>query len=345
MSEPDLVNGQPSKFKYEEGGAALDGSIISHILARQDDYIVFYSEDGAICWEHRDIPSQLYAGLEEHERINAKIPSFLFQIHGKDLKPILATSLANAFRSQSKEEKEIVKCFKPAWDFINKIEETEILYAGSDYYVYVNEKELIDIKSRNSNQDLDKAKIKALEYSAIAKHSLNKKQREKANRLIANDIPKYLESKDEASFSISKTFIDQAAIDSAKINYIQVSLCCSVVFSLLLLLFYYNYSGNSQNLKDISLGCFAGVLGALVSILQRSKDLKPEPFSSIGLFAFGGITRSLLGVIFGGLVVIATKANIALGLAADSSFAIFILAFTSGINERFVPELLEKNLK
>lgn len=345
MNKPELVNGQASKFEYEEGGKALDGSVISHILARQDNYIIFYCSDGAICWEHRDIPEELYHGLEEYEKINSKIPSFLFQIHGKELKPVLSTSLVAAFRSQSKDPNEIRKCFKPAWDFINKKEDTDILYAGTDYYVCINEKGLIDIKYRESKQVLDRAKIEALRYSSSAKHSLNKKQREKANRLIANDIPKYIKEPVENSFASSKAYIDQTIIDNAKINYIQMSLLCSMAFSIGLLLFYCFYTGQNENLKDISLGSLAGVLGALVSILQRNDELKPEPFSSVGLFAFQGVTRSLLGVIFGALVVIATKANIALGLASDSVFAIFILAFMAGINERFVPDLLEKNLK
>lgn len=345
MNSPELVNGQPSKFLYQEGCKALDGSVISHILARQEDYIVFICEDGAICWEHRDIPEHLYRGLEEYEKINAKIPSFLIQIHGKELKPILSTSLVAAFRSQSKDPNDIVDCFKPAWDFISEKEEINILYAGADYYIHVNSHKLIDIKSKESNADLDRAKIEALKLSSIAKHSLNEKQREKANRLIANDIPKFFENPTPKSFLSSKSFVDQATIDNAKINYIQMSLLFSVIFSVGLLSFYYFYSGTSLNLKDIALGSFAGVVGALVSILQRSNSLKPEPFSSVGLFAFEGVTRSILGVIFGALVVIATKANIALGLAGDSTFAIFILAFMAGINERFVPDLLEKNLK
>jgi len=256
----------------------------------------------------------------------------------------LGTSLVACFRSQETSSKSAVVCFKPVWEYINKLEDRDILHTGDGYYIYVNDSNVVEIVSSEQIENLDKAKIESLHYSLLAKHSLDKKQRDKANRLISSEASEFINDPSDECFIKSKSYIEQSSSDNAKISYIQISLGFSLILSVLLLFFYYNFVGSSTVLNEISLGAMGGVIGALVSILQRNRELKPEPFSSVSLLAFQGITRSLLGVIFGSLIVIAAKANIALGLASNSHYAIFIIAFVSGINERFVPDLLEKNI-
>jgi len=200
-----LVNGQPSKFNYNEGDKALDGSEIAHIIGRQEDYIVFVCSDGALCWEHRDIPDWAYAGIEEYERFNSKIPTFLWQIHKKDIKPLLGTSLVACFRSQETSSKSAVVCFKPVWEYINKLEDRDILHTGDGYYIYVNDSNVVEIVSSEQIENLDKAKIESLHYSLLAKHSLDKKQRDKANRLISSEASEFINDPSDECFIKSKS--------------------------------------------------------------------------------------------------------------------------------------------
>ena len=295
----DLKNEEKSKLLYKEGESCNDGSKISHIIGREADYIVFISDDGAMCWEHRDIDDLARVALSEYEKVNAKIPSYLGQIHKNDIRPLLATALLAGFRDSNKTSESVEQCFKEVWSLINKVESRKILYASDSFYIYTNSEDLIEFASIAPNPQLGKVKSEALHYSLQAKHVLKGDKLDKANRIIASEVSEYLSNPNDNSFTKSKNFIEQSSSDSAKIYYIISSIIFSIV-TLFILLMAYNFSSATSLIQPLSLGAVGGVVGALVSILQRSKTLSPEPFSSNKVLAFQGIIRGLLGVVFGG---------------------------------------------
>jgi hypothetical protein len=87
-------------------------------------------------------------------------------------------------------------------------------------------------------------------------------------------------------------------------------------------------------------GAVAGVVGAMTSVLFRSRRLHVEPYAGQLYLALQAGARILVGAVFGTFVVIASKANLALGVLASSSSALVVVAFVAGFAERFVPELL-----
>jgi hypothetical protein len=90
----------------------------------------------------------------------------------------------------------------------------------------------------------------------------------------------------------------------------------------------------------VPVGVAGGVAGSSVSIVQRARSLESDPLDSAVLLGLHGLTRVILGGIFGALLVAAIKANIILGHFSDSGWATFGLAAGAGFTERWVPELL-----
>jgi hypothetical protein len=344
LTSSNKKNGQPSKWEYKEGDKSLDGSVISHIVGREEDFIVFICEDGACCWEHREIPDWAYVGIDQYEKLNAKIPTFLGQIHKADIKALMGTSLLSAFRSRDHNKEDVIACFADAWEKVNEYERRNVLLAGDGFYLYEDENQLIKIQMSKPDQLLDRAFFEAFHLSQQAAHSLKDKRLSQANSLICNDFSNYKELDNKDIFSKSKSYITTQSQEVVRIKYLLISIAVACVACILLFIGFLCASTSNDIVKTVILCSLAGIVGATVSILQRSSDVKPEPFSSGGLLAFQGATRVFLGVVFGALVPICAKANIALGLANDNLFALFIVAFFSGINERFVPDLIKKNI-
>ena len=87
----------------------------------------------------------------------------------------------------------------------------------------------------------------------------------------------------------------------------------------------------------------AGVAGAWTSVLQRVNQLVlTNSLESSAMHAAQGISRILLGAVFGFVTVAAINANLLLGLAATSTWAIGVFGYLAGFSERFVPEFLNK---
>ncbi|GAB2197725.1 hypothetical protein [Sessilibacter sp. MAH4] len=344
MKDGCLKNEQRSKWEYKEGDLSLDDSKISKILGREDDFIVFISDDNCIVWEHREIPEWAYVGIDEYEKINSKIPTFLGQIHKEEIKALMAACLLSVFRSKKHDEIDIKNCFDSAWSFIKEIDKRKIIHAGTDYYLYENNERLLSICSKQKNINLDKAYLEALYLSQQAKYSLKFEQLSCANDLISRDLARFDASESDISFNKSRSYIEKQIQESARVRYLIISMASALVICIITILAYYNISNISEMVRQMLLCSIAGITGAVVSILQRNEEIRPEPFSSNLLFVFQGITRILLGVIFGSMVAICAKANIALGLASDNIYAIFVIAFLAGINERFIPDLIRKNI-
>lgn len=344
MTSSITKNGQPSKLGYKQGDKSLDGSVISHIIGREDDFIVFVCDDGACSWEHREIPDWAYVGIDQYEKLNAKIPTFLGKIHTEDIKALMGTSLLSAFRSRVHEKETVIACFKDAWTKVNEFEGRNVLLAGEGFYLYEDSNQFIKIQMSKPDQQLDKAFFEAFHLSQQAAHSLKKEKLTQANSLICNDFSNYKELGSKDIFCKSKSYIDTQSQEIIRINYLFISISVAFVACVLFFIGFLCTSISNEMLKTVILCSLAGIIGATVSILQRSSDVKPEPFSSGGLLAFQGATRVFLGIVFGALVPICAKANIALGLADDNLFALFIVAFFSGINERFIPDLIKKNI-
>jgi hypothetical protein len=108
---------------------------------------------------------------------------------------------------------------------------------------------------------------------------------------------------------------------------------------------WHGYFGDHS--ADINVGVFAGLigtLGAFASVLQRIGTFEFNSYHSRWFYLISGTARAVLGYVFGLVLYFLVKADILFSVAKTNVWYILVLAFLAGINERFVPELIEKTV-
>ncbi len=94
--------------------------------------------------------------------------------------------------------------------------------------------------------------------------------------------------------------------------------------------------------RDFAVAGVLGAIGALVSVMQRFRNIQIERYSSALYTAIAGMSRSLLGAIFGGLLILLNRADLILSMANSRPFLLPAAAFIAGLAERLIPDLLQR---
>ncbi|MEO3866338.1 hypothetical protein [Rheinheimera fenheensis] len=343
MSCLELKNGQPSKLKYSEGDKSLDGSTIERIIGREQDFIIFLCDDGQLSWEHRDVPEWAYIGLEQYQKLGRELHTLQGRIHKKQILSFMAEALLTVFRSRKHEPEIITSYFNSAWEFIDSIKSRKLLFAGSNFYIFQDNSQVL-LENPMNDQNVQKLFIDASLLSQRARDNLPEEAARNANVVIANSFVDVDCNTDIDLLIKARNLIESQIDEKARIEYITKSVFTSLIGVALLTSIHYFTDSIYQDIKDIILCSISGVMGAFVSTLERGKTIKVDSNATNETLIIQGMTRVILGIIFGALVPICASANIALGLASDNFHAIFVVSFLAGLNERFIPDLMKKNI-
>ena len=139
-----------------------------------------------------------------------------------------------------------------------------------------------------------------------------------------------------------RLFVRKKAKERARLSYVLASLATTTVLALVVVTIYFYFRIPASNLRLVILGGCFGAVGATISVLQRSPSLELDPWVSRRYHALQGVTRIVLGFIFGGIFVIGSKANFVLGVIRNNPYPLLILCIVAGFSERLIPELLSK---
>jgi len=101
----------------------------------------------------------------------------------------------------------------------------------------------------------------------------------------------------------------------------------------------------AKDARLLAIGALAGLIGTIISVLERSASLTVANYATSSQMWFQAIVRCTLGLIFGSIVVIAIKGNVAFGAFKANSYGVFVLAVVAGFSERLVPDLLDSLAK
>jgi len=133
--------------------------------------------------------------------------------------------------------------------------------------------------------------------------------------------------------------ISQEALVKARVIY-AIAGCC-VAFPVAVAATISSAYSTDVSTRQVLIGIAMGVGGAWVSVVQRAWKLSVRPFELPHYLAFQGVTRILLGALFGGFVVVALKAGLLLTILSETSWGLAVASFVGGASERLVPELLK----
>ncbi len=123
----------------------------------------------------------------------------------------------------------------------------------------------------------------------------------------------------------------------AALSYLAGAICI-VVLSALPFLYVLITSSDSVRLTTAAIA--GGAAGALLSILQRIRNLQVDDVSPLWYWSLEGSVRAFLGALCGGIILSLVNLDLVLGFAKGTASGLFFAGVLAGFVERFVPSLL-----
>ncbi|MNB59220.1 hypothetical protein D3C87_584770 [compost metagenome] len=184
--------------------------------------------------------------------------------------------------------------------------------------------------------------FKILESFAIA--MLPVKKHPLFFRRLAAAFAGRLESPDDPAITSVleelKVYVNKTIENSLKVRYLSVAFLITFIF---VGVSFFVYKGGyfSGFIQQAIIAISGGVLGAFISVLERSKNILVSEHESNSLIVMQCFVRVFLGGIFGLIVISAVVSGVAFTLFGKSSAALLLLGVVSGFSERLIPELIQ----
>ena len=159
-----------------------------------------------------------------------------------------------------------------------------------------------------------------------------------ARRQLANCLRAALEAPSEANpvdaFRPVEDSLSAQYAGKAALRYAAGSALSALVLSAIASLVYrFGFAEGSV----VAIGAMTGVFGALASVLLRVKNVGGTTAAPLWAWTVEGLARTLLGALFGGVIVVLIKANIVIGIAALNPYALYTMSLVGGFSERLCP--------
>ena len=330
---------------YKVGDINKKGFKIERIIASSKQYVIYATENNRISFETDNLDARLQPAVNEYKRLAADVSSYFKGMYSQEISTLLVSALTNALNSKKGED--CLSYFKAAHDFIKEKGKIKTVYGFSeDFIVWLDSKNNLRWSYNNITDGVQKVVTEFEELKGIVQTSLPQSHHNQLNSMMGFSLVAAFRApfdKSASEYVVSiREFISKRREAYSRARLLVFSLTSSVALVLLLLLIYYTLGGAAAEAKNIVLGSIGGVIGASVSMVYRNRFVVVDPFVPSASLMFLGFVRVFLGMIFGGLVVVMSKANLVLGILENNMHSLFIVAVLSGFAERFFPDILER---
>jgi hypothetical protein len=336
---------EPELSSLNVGDMTKVGDVIEYIYHRSDSIIIYRNTAGYISYLTRGDFSKYKPAFVEFHKLIIEAEKQLRGAYRRDFSNLIAVSLRSALFTEDGEN--IESYFTPIRKFIEEKGPIESIYGwGSGFLIYLNKQRFINYEYRELPNRLLPALAEFHRLQHIARASLQETDKNEVASLLGNELAavfRATEDSDPSSFFVSsKEFITNRSEAILRSKYIRASVFSSFLLLLLLAPVCYYLKITANDFWVIPLGGLGGVIGATISLIQRGGALTVNPFVPVSHVVFQGLVRVLLGVIFGALLVVASQANITLGIISNNIWSLFIFSVVAGFSERLVPDILER---
>ncbi|MGE8061084.1 hypothetical protein [Pseudomonas sp. NPDC089547] len=326
-------------------GDLVDGRAVTEILHQSNNALIFMNYEGV---------RYFYRGVSLRTKVLIyKLESLMHEGGIKfrgahkfvldDYRVSILRIILSADSSRVEVEDDL---FQPLLHFIDNKPKVEYVFENNPrFVVFLSEMNEVSYQLRSSAEFSAKALSEFRRLKAMGHASLSGRQVEAFNYSIASGLISALREPDdvEGCFSMARNYLDKALS-----NRVGIHLAFSVFGVLVLVLVvlggvYFSLSTSlTQNLNMLLAGVSGGMIGAAISVLQRSKDVRAVVFDSHGLLVLQAITRLGLGCCFGVIAIIASKAGFFFEMFVGDHKKMFLLAVVAGFSERIMPEFIER---
>lgn len=342
---------EPKHLQFEDFlvGATLDGDEITNIYAKNPNHVIFRTKGTRSIryrWNNDGFPADLVD--QRNEAIAALEASFgRAETKFKGEKPAVITSCIVASLRQVLK----LRNFDSVDEIISKLDllvsesiaVTEIFGRGKNYCVWINEKEEIHWRVSQNTVASEQAISEFIRLRALAEATLSIKYHARLKRRLAAALVSCLHSPEEPSVEINFGPLKSWLIDTSH-NEVKLKLLLWVtVFSTALMmvgLLFYCKGWTIFNDNNWIIVVTAGVAGALISFLERSKSMVINVNELPYLLLLSNVSRIALGGLFGIIAYSAIKTGVAFSIFKGSKYGLLLVGVAAGFSERLIPDLI-----
>lgn len=328
------------KRLYAVGDLTTSGDEIVGIYSSSTHYILYWGNSGSLGWEIEEIPEWATDAIPECRRLRGLAESYLNRRHLSIINRLLSDSLSTALVSQ--EGSDINDFFKEVIEYIDKYKDEikSIIGSGPEFSIYRTKNDTVQWFHKKMPDYLSPAVEEFESLQSLSNSVLPKSYRLAVSRMLGSALSVAFIKRKECDFKQifcgTKKFILTQIDSYLRIKLFFASLFSTIIFLISLFVVQKIYDPNVVYI----LGAGAGILGAMVSALQRNNKISIDPYgSALGLYS-ESISRLLIGTIFGLFVVFCAKSELVLAPFKENLYAIICFSFISGFTERFVPDLM-----
>lgn len=341
-THPPENNNDEDDAAYYRRNYHLDIKDVAATLHRSCHFIIYLNHREELSWFIRQVPKHASKSHAEFCRLKSLISINLTKVKAVNAYKLIASAMNISLRAA--EEQDIAELYKDACEYYdkNKDEIKRTIIKNPQYCIYITQKNAITWwHSRSSVESVKLAQAEFENTNSMAKQCLN----ESYSEAIASKLGAALSmafSKDnpqeiKACFDEVKDFVAAKVQSHLKLwlfftNAITSTLFIAIACGLSLML---------PHLHQYLLCAGAGVIGSMVSSLQRNKTIETDGYiSNYGLYC-ESISRLIIGASFGVLVLLGVISDLFLPLIKGNLQAIICMSFIAGFSERFVPDLID----
>lgn len=345
---------------YGKGDISPHNAKIAMIFEQRKGYLIYLTENGILAWniDKEALNEKRLFAVTECRRLQSLVETKIPKGYFEKAEKMLGYALANAMSEPSK--KALLSHFSEARRFIDLYSIKSTLSEGDDFEIYITKDDKVYFWHKQP-QKFTLAIVQFQTLRDLADSLLPKSYRKNVSNMLATALRSAFRSNPEEDwlthFQNVKDFITNMSLVHARSKYLISSFL--IGFVIIITMVFLHLSTNLylpklfttlpsevvNDLRNIILGGIGGAVGAIISILQRSWNIELDPKIPTRSLAFQAGTRIVLGLLFGGIIVIAAKSNLALGFIDKNIYSMLIFAIISGFSERFVPDLMEKIAK
>lgn len=339
--EKDYLKKNDSDIILQEPLPTCEDEENRNILHRNENILIFLNKTNQLGWELKNIPEPATPALQEFILINASIVTYLNRIDQKYTSILLASKLYYCLTT--KNDYDIEEVFKDVKELVHSRKENvkNKVIETSKFSVYIN-------KNNDVNwwyyKDIPEYMIGALDelevLSDLSTYALPKSNKiimaKKLASALGNAFNKSTYDAAKDCFKDTRSFLVKKSESYLRLKLFLIS----ILFSSIFILFVGFIPKLIPQVKIYLIGAVAGVLGAMISSLQRNNTISIEHYASEYSLYCECISRLIIGAIFGGFLVLGTKSEIFLAPFKNNIQAIICFSFISGFVERFIPDLI-----
>jgi len=346
IADEDLEYYKKTASKLDEiieGAILSNGQKVTYVYSKGSDYAIYSTDSNPEAywyWEFYD--QDVSRALLELERLINKSHKRFKGISKPGITKVLTSTLRVIFQSRNPEQiSHALQIFEQSIE--DEPEIKSVVSRGVNHSVWINKLGNCGYSHKGLN-NVSESENEFGRIQALAKAMLPREYNEKIQHRLAVAMSTALRRNNGAegvmAFQSVDKLIHRLAENKLKLHYIVATTLSAMLLTLAAWLMY--ECANLPDLIHASLVTIGGgFLGTLISVLERSKEIRINEYESSELIILQGILRVCLGGAFGLIAFLAATSGLAFSLFKETMSMLILIGVAVGFSERLIPDLIQ----